>query len=168
MSLDGAVRKDGEGSTTKTHPIADMKAPAPSVAAGGQIKPFNGEIFDKNNLARGLSLTPQNLSINRERPSLSHIRSENTNLAVRSPLGSGECPNDTIDRDPTILNGQVTDTKRTTELENRKTKQKGKITDASANTVKEFLMLDCMRFPLREELRYVDIQYYLAMRYSAH
>ena len=80
-----------------------------------------------------------------EKPGLSYNKSESAGTAVRSPLGLGECPNDSIDKNLKIVNGQVTELKKSTAPEKRMKKEKGQVIDASANAVEEFLMLHCMR-----------------------
>ncbi len=144
-SLDGAIRKDGEGGSTKAIQWGNWKGSAPSVASSGQRKHVGGETSNKDSLIRRPSLTPQMQSMSHEKPGLSYSKSESAESAVRSPLGLGECPNDSIDKDLNTVNGQVTESKKSTAPEKRKRKQKGKVTDASANAVEEFLMLHCMR-----------------------
>ena len=128
--LGGAVRKDGEGGNIKT--------------AYGQRSHFNGEASDKNSLVRSPSLTTQMLSMNHERPNV-YSKTESAELAVRSPREFVESPSDSIDKDAKILNVQDKDLKKTTETVKKKKKEKSKVTDASANAVKDFLMLHCMR-----------------------
>ena len=87
------------------------------------------------------SMADSKARVNHGTPILSYGKSETTDSAVQSPLR----PNENIDKDSMIPNGQVTGMKTTTELEKKKKKQKCKVTEASANAVKEFLMLHCMR-----------------------
>lgn len=141
--LGGAVRKDGEGGNIKTAYVGDLKAPAHSLASSGQRKHFSGEASDKNSLIRSPSLTTQMLSMNHERPSM-YSKSESAELAVRL-REFAESPSDSIDKDAKILNVQDKDLKKTTETVKKKKKEKSKVTDASANAIKDFLMLHCMR-----------------------
>ena len=141
-SLDGAIRKDGEGGNTKGIHWGDSKGSAPS---SGQRKHVSGETSNKDSLIRRPSLTPQIQSMSLDKHSLPYSKSDIAESAVQSLVGLGGSPNDSTDKDPKIVNGQVTQLKKTTAPEMKKKKEKGKVTDASANAVEEFLMLHCMR-----------------------
>ena len=107
-----------------------------SASADGAVKKDGGGSINKTH-----SMADSKALVNHGKPSRSYSKSESNDSAVRSPLR----PNEGIGKDLTIPNGQVTGMKRITEVEKRKKKQKGKVTEASANAVKEFLMLHCMR-----------------------
>ena len=141
-SLDGAIRKDGEGGTTKGIRWGDSKGSAPS---SGQRKNVSGETSNKDSLIRRPSLTPQTQSMSLDKHSLPYSKSDIAESAVRSLVGPEGDPNDSTDKDPKIVNGQITQLKKTAAPEMKKKKEKSKVTDASANAIEEFLMLHCMR-----------------------
>lgn len=141
-SWDGVIGKSGEGADFKTTFGGESKASIPSVASSGQRKHISGETLDKNGLIRRPSLMSQMASAKHGGPTLPYGGVKGAEFAQ----GLGERPKDSMDEDPKMLDRQ--DGTRT-KPEKRNTRKpdasKVRVTDASAEAVKEFLMLHCMR-----------------------
>ena len=138
---DSLTGKESEGSTLKTDYREEMEAP---VGVGGQRMRALGNPLDKHrpmNPLKSISLIP---SIGDGPLSASYGDSR----IAESTLAMDGLPRDRKDDDPRAISRQDTCPKKTKKLRRRKKQEiidLPPVTDASADAVKDLLMLHCMR-----------------------
>ena len=141
------IEKGGEGGNFNTNDREELKASGPSADFSGQRKHNHGKSLDKPSPMTSISSISQMSFVKHGPPSPTYGGSKSAELA----LGLGELPRDRKDKSPKTLNRQDTNPWKTERPKKKKKRTKlekdkyARVTDASADAIKGFLMLHCMR-----------------------
>ena len=138
---DSLTGKENQGSTLKADYRKEMEAP---VGVGGQRMRALGNLLDKHSPMNPLSSISLRPSIEDGPPSASYGNSR----SAQATLAMNARPRDRRDDDPRPISRQDTNPKKCRRLRRRQkqeTDELPQVTDDSADAVKDFLMLHCMR-----------------------